>query len=389
MIWIIIFWTSIFLLLYSYFFYPVLIRFLACNKQPNHIVYSDNKDMPGISVIMSVYNEEKVLENKINSIYATSFPAEKMEVIVGSDGSSDRTKEILQEIKEKLTNFSYYHSDIRRGKPNVLNQLVLKAKGDILIITDANVLLNESTITGLVKHFKNPEIGLVDSRMMSKGIKKNGISRQESAYISMEVNLKHHEGLVWGTMMGPFGGCYAMRKNLFTPIPKNFLVDDFFLNLNVLKNRKKSINDMKATVSEDVSDILSEEFRRKSRIAAGNFQNLSYYSGLLWPPFTSLSFSFFSHKILRWFGPLLLILIIISNVFIFRKNMIYTYSIYLEGILFVIAIIDLIVSRFNKHIVFFRFVTHFFSMNLALSLGLIKFIKGIKSNVWEPTKRNQ
>lgn len=389
MIWIIIFWTSIFLLLYSYFFYPVFIRFLACNKQPNHIVYSDNKDMPGISVIMSVYNEEKVLENKINSIYATSFPAEKMEVIVGSDGSSDRTKEILQEIKEKLTNFSYYHSDIRRGKPNVLNQLVLKAKGDILIITDANVLLNESTITGLVKHFKNPEIGLVDSRMMSKGIKKNGISRQESAYISMEVNLKHHEGLVWGTMMGPFGGCYAMRKNLFTPIPKNFLVDDFFLNLNVLKNRKKSINDMEATVSEDVSDILSEEFRRKSRIAAGNFQNLSYYSGLLWPPFTSLSFSFFSHKILRWFGPLLLILIIISNVFIFRKNMIYTYSIYLEGILFVIAIIDLIVSRFNKHIVFFRFVTHFFSMNLALSLGLIKFIKGIKSNVWEPTKRNQ
>lgn len=146
---------------------------------------------------------------------------------------------------------------------------------------------------------------------------------------------------------------------------------------------------MEATVSEDVSDILSEEFRRKTRIAAGNFQNLSYYSGLLWPPFTSLSFSFFSHKILRWFGPLLLILIIISNVFIFRKNMIYTYSIYLEGILFVIAIIDLIVSRFNKHIVFFRFVTHFFSMNLALSLGLIKFIKGIKSNVWEPTKRNQ
>lgn len=389
MIWIIIFWTSIFLLLYSYFFYPVLIRFLAGNKQTNHIVYSDNKDMPGISVIMPVYNEEKVLENKINSIYATSFPAEKMEVIVGSDGSSDRTKEILQELKEKLTNFSYYHSDIRRGKPNVLNQLVLKAKGDILIITDANVLLNESTITGLVKHFKNPEIGLVDSRMMSKGIKKNGISRQESAYISMEVNLKHNEGLVWGTMMGPFGGCFAMRKNLFTPVPKNFLVDDFFLNLNVLKNRKRSINEMEATVSEDVSNILSEEFRRKSRIAAGSFQNLSYYSGLLWPPFTSLSFSFFSHKILRWFGPLLLILIIISNVFIFRKNMIYMYSIYLEGILFVIAIIDLIVSRFNKHIVFFRFVTHFFSMNLALSLGLIKFIKGIKSNVWEPTKRNQ
>ena len=171
--------------------------------------------MPDISVIMSVYNEDKVLENKINSIFNTSFPKEKMEVLIGSDGSNDRTEEILGKMNKKLTNFFFYHSNIRRGKPNVLNDLVLKAKGDILIFTDANVLLNESTITGLVRHFKNPEIGLVDSRMINEGIKKKGISRQESAYISMEVNLKHHEGLVWGTMMGPFGGCYAMRKNLF------------------------------------------------------------------------------------------------------------------------------------------------------------------------------
>jgi len=201
MIWIIIFWTSIFLLLYSYILYPALLRILACKKQSNRIVYSENGDMPDISVIMSVYNEEKVLENKINSIYSTSFPKGKMEVIIGSDGSNDRTEEILRKMKEKFTNFSFYHSNIRRGKPNVLNDLVSKAKGDILIFTDANVFLNESTITGLVKHFKNPEIGLADSRMTNKGIKKKGISRQESAYISMEVNLKNREGLVWGTMM--------------------------------------------------------------------------------------------------------------------------------------------------------------------------------------------
>ena len=389
MIWIIVFWTSIFLLLYSYILYPALLRIFACRKQSNRIVYSENSDMPDISVIMSVYNEEKVLENKINSIYNTSFPKGKMEVLIGSDGSNDRTEEILGNMKKKLTNFFFYHSNIRKGKPNVLNDLVSKAKGDILILTDANVLLNESTITGLVRHFKNPEIGLVDSRMVNTGIKKYGISRQESAYISIEVNLKHREGLIWGTMMGPFGGCYAMRKNLFIPIPENFLVDDFFLNLNVLKNRKKSINDMEVTVSEDVSDILLEEFRRKKRIAAGSFQNLLHYAGLLWPPYTSLSFSFISHKILRWLGPLFLILIIISNAFIFLTNEIYIYSIYLTGTLIIITIVDLIVSKFNKHIALFRYVTHFFSMNLALSLGLINFLKGIKTNVWEPTKRNQ
>jgi len=389
MIWIIIFWTSIFLLLYSYILYPALLRILAHKKQSNRIIYSENDDMPDISVIMSVYNEEKVLENKINSIYNTSFPKGKMEVLVGSDGSNDRTEEILHRMNKKFINFSFYHSNLRKGKPNVLNDLVSKAKGDILILTDANVLLNESTITGLVKHFRNPEIGLVDSRMVNTGIRKSGISKQESAYISMEVNLKNREGLVWGTMMGPFGGCYALRKNLFNPIPENFLVDDFFLNLNVLKNRKKSINDMKVTVSEDVSDILLEEFKRKKRIAAGSFQNLSHYAGLLWPPYTSLSFSFISHKILRWFGPLFLIMIIISNAFIFERNEAYTYSIYLVGFLFTLTFIDLILNRFNKHIAFIRYLTHFFSMNLALSLGFIFFFKGIKTNVWEPTKRNQ
>ena len=225
--------------------------------------------------------------------------------------------------------------------------------------------------------------------MVNTGLKKNGISRQESVYISIEVNLKHREGLIWGTMMGPFGGCYAMRKNLFIPIPENFLVDDFFLNLNVLKNRKKSINDMEVTVSEDVSNILLEEFRRKKRIAAGSFQNLLHYAGLLWPPYTSLSFSFISHKILRWLGPLFLILIIISNVVIFLTNEIYIYSIYLTGTLIIITIVDLIVSKFNIHIALFRYVTHFFSMNLALSLGFINFLRGTKTNVWEPTKRNQ
>ena len=146
---------------------------------------------------------------------------------------------------------------------------------------------------------------------------------------------------------------------------------------------------MKVTVSEDVSDILSEEFRRKKRIAAGNFQNLSHYADLLWPPYKNLSFSFISHKILRWIGPLFLIMIIISNAFIFDRNNVYSYSIYIVGFLITLTLIDLILSRFNKHIAFLRYLTHFFSMNLALSLGLIFFLKGIKTNVWEPTKRNQ
>jgi len=225
--------------------------------------------------------------------------------------------------------------------------------------------------------------------MVNKGLSKTGISVQESTYITHEVMIKHREGLLWGTMIGPFGGCYAIRKEVFCSPPNNFLVDDFYINMKVIEQGKKCINNLSALATEDVSNELKEEFRRKVRIGTGNFQNLKQFAGMLWPLSRPVAFSFFSHKVIRWFGPILLLLILVSTITLSFR------SVYFHGVLVVIIaalaipLVDFILKSIRIHISPLRFVTHFFSMNLALLVGLIKYFKGVKSNVWQPTQRNQ
>jgi cellulose synthase/poly-beta-1,6-N-acetylglucosamine synthase-like glycosyltransferase len=362
-------------------------KLLAKNRKENTIVFEPGSDLPFISVLMAVYNEDAVITEKIRSIYYTLYPLNKFEVLVGSDASTDGTNNILKVYSENYQHFRFFPFEKRQGKPQIINRLTQEAKGEILIITDANVMLEINTLFELVKHFKNNEIGLVDSFMKNKGTVVHGISVQEKAYISREVSIKHYESITFGTMMGPFGGCFAVRASLFEPIPKNFLVDDFYINMLVFKKKKKAISNLNAVVIEDVSNNLGEEFRRKRRIATGNFQNLKKFSFLLWPP-SPLSFCFLSHKVLRWFGPVLMIAAFLSLIFLYDQNL-YRYLLFVGVFFLFIPIFDALLRNLNIHIQLLRFITHFASMNMALLAGLFRFITGVKTNIWQPTRRNQ
>jgi cellulose synthase/poly-beta-1,6-N-acetylglucosamine synthase-like glycosyltransferase len=274
------------------------------------------------------------------------------------------------------------------GKPEITNLLTEEAKGEIFIITDANVFLQESTLFEIVRHFKNPDIGLVDTKMFHRGEAVHGISYQENTYMNWEYNIKEMESKAWGTMMGPFGGCFAIRRKLFAPIPENYLVDDFYLNMLVLSRKYKAILSSQAVVTEDVSIDLREELRRKIRIAAGNFQNLSRFLYLLWPPYSPESFCFLSHKVLRWLGPFFIIMAFITNIFLADKPL-YGYLLIIQIIIFLIPLADFLMKKLRFNIVALRFITHFLSMNLALLIGFTRYISGINSNIWQPTRRNQ
>jgi hypothetical protein len=240
---------------------------------------------------------------------------------------------------------------------------------------------------------------MINSR---ESIATEGISVQESAYISREVKIKNYESRIWGTMMGPFGGCFAIRKELYFKVPQNFLVDDFYINMKVLEKEKKAINYLNAWVFEDVSNNLNDEFRRKVRIATGNFQNLKVFSHFLCylvgaipkQPlqkrnfYFGLAFSFFSHKILRWFGPFFILMAIACSIALYQISL-YKYLFLLFCFSLILPIIDFLLRKLNIHIVPLRFITHFYSMNVALLSGFFKYLKGVKTNVWQPTKRNQ
>ncbi len=391
MIAVVLLWVSIYAIFHSYVLYPLLLKIFPKKNKLSTKHYNRTDQLPSVSILMSLFNEEEVIAQKIETVFNSDYPIDKLNVIVGSDNSTDRTNDIMKELangkyRDKLI---FENFTDRQGKSNIINKLIDKTNAEILILSDANVLFEENTIFELIKYFADPKIGMVDSNMINLGLKKEGISLQEKAYISREVIIKNLEGKLWGSMMGPFGGCYAIRKNLYSFVPSNFLVDDFYISMKVLEQNYYCVNNLDAKVYEDVSNNLGIEFKRKIRIATGNFQNLATFKSLLWPFYKGTGFAFLSHKVLRWFGPFFLLITLGTLIFLSFSSLLYfiLFLFYLCSLLW--PIIDAILRNINLHIILLRFVTHFYSMNLALLIGFFKYLRGVKTNVWTPTKRNQ
>jgi cellulose synthase/poly-beta-1,6-N-acetylglucosamine synthase-like glycosyltransferase len=389
MIAILLFWLCVAAVFHSYILFPLLLRLLGLMKSKPPVIHPAPDAPPLVSILMSAYNEEEVIAEKVRSVFSSRYPAERFGILVGSDGSTDRTPEILRELEKEFPTLKPFIFTERQGKPNVINLLAAKAPGSILVFTDANVLFDENTLPEMMAPFADPRMGLVDTRMVNLGMKKEGISFQEKAYISREVGIKDLESRLWGTMMGPFGGCFAIRAELFEPIPRNFLVDDFFLNMKVLESGYKAVNNPRACVYEDVSNDAAIEFRRKIRIATGNFQNLARFRNLLFSRRPGLSFCFWSHKVLRWIGPLFILGALFSLIIIAFTHPPYRILLIINVVVLLVPGLDFALKKLNLHFPFFRFISHFLAMNLAMAKGLLRYLKGVKTNVWQPTKRHQ
>ncbi len=381
-----IFFISVFLVMHSYVLYPIILRLLAAGRRGNTDVYGPDDEWPFVSVIIAAHNEERCIGEKIRSIFAGSYPADRFEVLVGSDCSTDSTGTIVRELQTEFSALTFTDFKARRGKGNVVNDLVKQAAGSILVLTDANVMFDTETLHFMISHFRNPRIGLVDTNMINRGMRQEGISFQEKAYISREVKIKQYESRIWGAMMGPFGGCYAIRKEDYAMVPANFLVDDFYINMRIFEKGKLAINDIRARVFEAVPDDLKVEFRRKVRIGTGNFQNLRAFWRMI---FTSrYGFAFLSHKVIRWFGPFLLILALGANIWLAFIDQIYLFLLWAHLALYLVPVADYLLKKAGIHIGPFRLVTHFFSMNAALMIGFFRSLGAVRSGIWERTDRN-
>ncbi|MFO7670947.1 MAG: glycosyltransferase [Bacteroidales bacterium] len=401
-----IFWFSLFLIFHTYVLFPAILQLLSAGNKPketDHERVDENSSdhFPFLSVLIAAFNEEEVIEAKIRSVLDSDYPAGRVEILAGSDHSTDRTNEILLELEKQNQMVKVVVFKQRTGKPEVINHLARKAGGEILVITDANVMLDRATLRNLAGSFRNKEVALVDTRMVNTSLNKDGISHQEKFYIGREVRLKNQESILWGSMMGPFGGCYAVRKQNFTPVPGHFLVDDFYVNMSVLMQGFKCVSNLSANVYEDVSNDLKEEFRRKKRISAGNFQNLQKFGSLLFSRRPGVAFCFLSHKVIRWIVPLLVLISLGTSLYLgiykmqhaagplpLGKNLYLMFA--LAQLIFIfIPVIDQILRKLGIHVLPLRFVSHFVLMNLALLAGFLRYLGGIKSNVWQPTRRNQ
>ncbi|MBR9921095.1 MAG: glycosyltransferase [Bacteroidetes bacterium] len=389
-------WLCLLGILHTYLIYPLIMWGLGGRKNPA-LEPADTQKYQ-LSILMAVYNEELVLAEKLENLSKLQFPTENLRIYVGSDASSDQTIPILESYKDKLPGLRILAFAERRGKPSVLNDLAMAAFAErpaapnhIFIITDANVFLDQKLPETILRKYSDPEIGLVDTRMLNTGTESEDISKSEAAYISLEGRLKLWESNAWKMMMGPFGGCYSLRSDYFQPVPPHFLVDDFYIAMRVFEAGGRVVSDPEALCYEAVSHDIREEIRRKARISAGNFQNLARFKNLLFRPLSRLSFAFVSHKVLRWITPLLFLGIWISSGILgLTGNFWYLLLFLCQTAAFILVpLIDRLFAAFGLHLLPLRHIHYFIRMNGALLKGLGRYLKGIKKGAWEPTKRTK
>ena len=384
----IVFIVSAYAMLHTYVLYPLfLLVFTRNRKNTNTVLFSAEDNLPNIAVICAAYNEEKVVEEKIISTFKTNYPQEKIIFYFGTDACSDKTVSIIKKWQSTYPNLQLVEFTERTGKIGIINKLCPDAKADILVMTDANVFFKENTFFELVKNFKNPEIQLVCGNIIKRPLNKEAVTTNELQYMNFENFLKHAESKKWDTVMGAEGGCYALRKEAYKKVPGNFNVDDFFITCLVMRNKKQIVFEPEALVYEDLASNTKDEFRRKARIATGNFQNLFYFKDLLFPFWRPTGFAFLSHKVLRWLTPFFFLLNFISCVLLINLSPLF-------AILFYAQLFFLIAPFINRILVFLRIkikplisLSHFTVMNAALFVGFVRYNKGVGSSVWQPVDR--
>ena len=381
---IIILICSSLLILHTYVFYPLFMILIYRNSNHNQLMFYSDHELPAIAILIAAHNEEKVIEKKILSVFNTNYPSSKLKIFIGSDASTDRTDEIISNLTNTYSNIEFIKFKGRVGKISIINHLQSLCDESVLILSDANVIFKQNTIFELVKYFKDSNVGLVSANIIKESSNNDGISYQEKKYLNFENKIKASESYAFNFIMGAEGGCYAIRNNLFSKVPSNFIVDDFFITMQVLERKNYALLNNLAICIEDVTTDISSEYRRKVRISSGNFQNLFFFKHLLFD-FSFICFAFWSHKVLRWLTPFFIFICLFSSVFLIPYH---KFFIWISCIQLLFLLFPLFNYFFKFNNVFLKFIAHFYLMNFALFEGFIKFIKGIKSSIWEPINRN-
>lgn len=381
----ILFYLICLLILNSFFIYPVIL-FIKNRKYSKREI--DLNYTPTVSILIAAHNEEKVIEERIKNLAELNYDLSKIEVFIGSDASTDRTNEILTKQKEKYRWLNIYLSEERRGKAGILNQLYKQARNEILVFTDANTLFHKDALKNMIEDFSDEQIGGVCGRLVlvdNEKSKSEGV--EEVEYWKYETMVKKLEGQI-GILLAANGGIFAIKKELFQPIPTiNAVTDDLFISLSIISGGYKFTYRNDAIAYEETGKDVSAEYRRKVRFGATNFETLIFFKKLLWNKNKFLSYAFFSHKVTRWFLPLLLFILFITGFIISDYNVIINRIFYLQVIIYLLALCGYLLSYIKIRIPVFSIPYFFVVSNVAIAEGFIKFIKKEHSVIWKTTER--
>lgn len=376
------FWLCVALIAYSWVGYPVVVWALSriFGAAPASRPLPDD-ELPMVSLLIAAHNEEKVIAQRIANALELDYPPDRLEIVIASDGSSDTTARIVSGITDPRLRL--LASPIRRGKASVLNAAFRAVRGDIVLLSDANTFTNRDAVRTLVRWFTDPRVGVVCGRLV---LTDPATGRNvDSLYWRYETFLKRCEGRL-GALLGANGAIYAIRRSMFTGIRNDTIVDDLVIPL-ITKVRCgcSIVYDHTAIAYEETPHDFGAEFNRRSRIGAGGFQSMVRLGWLLMHGHGWVAFSFFSHKVLRWLCPFLMIGAFVTNLALvndpfYRQTMLLQLTGYLMSVLG-------LATGTTASFKILRLATMFTTMNAALLVGFWRWASGGQRGVWQRTAR--
>ena len=388
----ILFWILLFTVVYTYIGYGLVLfilikikRFFKKNKEINNPFYK-----PEVTLFIPAYNEKDYVDQKMKNTMELNYPKDKLKIYWVTDGSDDGTNVKL----EKYDNVKVFHKTQRKGKINAMNRVMPMVNTPIVIFSDANTLLGKDSIKYLVRCFKNEKVGCVsgEKRILNKN-KDTASGAGEGLYWKYESTLKKWDAELY-SVVGAAGELFAIRTELYKEVEKDTLLDDFIISLRVAQKGYTIQYDPKAFAIETASANVKEELKRKIRIAAGGIQSVIRLRSLLNIfKYKTLSFQYFSHRVLRWtLTPLCLILLIpILTVIAINEGALFfgLYSIlfWLQLFFYVAALVGWFLENRSTRIKILFVPYYFFIMNLSVVLGFLRYLKNNQSVNWERAKR--
>ena len=383
------FWISLFIVFYTFAGYGIVLYFLVKirrlikGKRP---IPEINQHFPTLTLIVAAYNEETLMEEKIRNTLGLQYQKDKVNFLFITDGSSDRTPEIIARYPE----IHLMHSPVRSGKINAIHRAMKEVDSEIVVYTDANTFLNSEALLYIARHYADPTVGAVsgEKRVMQDAV--SDATAGEGFYWKYESTLKKWDSELY-SVVGAAGELFSVRRSLYKDVEPDTILDDFMISMIIAIQGFRIIYEPDAYASELSSDNIKEELKRKIRIAAGGIQSILRLKPLF-NPFLNpiLSFQYISHRVLRWtITPFLMVLALLLNMLICinSPDFLYGFILVSQLLFYSMALAGWILER-QKIKIKALFVPYYFCMmNYAVLAGMIRYYKGSQSAVWEKAKR--
>ena len=386
----IIFGILLFIVCYTYVGYGIVLWLMVTFKRifGKKKILPETEEWPEVTLFITAYNEELVVAEKMKNCQELDYPKDKLHIVWVTDGSTDHTNELLHEYPEVKV---YYH-EARKGKTAAMNHGIRHVKTPFVIFTDANTYINQEAVKEMVKRFANPKVGCVAGEKRVKATRKDGAaSGGEGMYWKYESCLKKWDAELYSTM-GAAGELFAIRTELYEPMPEDTLLDDFIVSMKMtLKGYVIDYCDT-AYAKESGSANMQEEEKRKVRIAAGGIQSIGRLKELFNIfKYGILSFQFISHRVLRWsITPFALFLLFPLNIILLMYRPMF-YGILLAAQLFfytagLYGYYKATQSVRSKK-VYIPYYFLFMNVNIIKGIHYLRKRKGNTDGAWEKAQR--